>query len=73
MIYPKHTLGIELTFLFLYTFIQYVRLFLGLKGNKTESASNMLWFLLLSAGILFGQIFFIRLQTYVYFPNIHSG
>ncbi len=63
--YPKNAKGIELTILALLAIIQYIRLFLGLKGNKTESPNNMLWFLIITAPVIFAQVFFLCLQTYV--------
>ncbi len=66
LLYPNNAIGIELAILTLFGIIQYIRLFLGTKGNKSESATNMLWFLILSLAVGFGQFFFLLLQTYVY-------
>jgi len=67
LIYPKDAIGIEITILALLAIIQYLRLYIGNKGNKAESSNNMLWFVILSVAVGFAQFFFMLLQTYVYF------
>ena len=44
---------------------QLIRLFLGSRGNKTESSTVTFLFLLLTLGTVVGNFYFIRLQTYV--------
>ena len=63
--YPMGLFLIEFV-LFVALFIaQLIRLFLGSRGNKTESSTITFLFLLLTLGTVFGNFFFVRLQTYV--------
>ncbi|KAL1500687.1 hypothetical protein AB1Y20_013334 [Prymnesium parvum] len=45
--------------------LEYSRLFLGSRGNKTERIAPLLWFLLLSLPALAVNIYFMLLQLYV--------
>eukprot|EP00741_Cyanophora_paradoxa_P014313 tig00020780_g13804.t1 len=63
--YPPNTLGWEIAFIIVYAVVESCRLFLGSKGNKTEQVPPMVWFLLISAAIAFGNIYYIYLQIYV--------
>ena len=44
---------------------QFTRLFLGSRGNKTESSTVTFFFLLLTVATILGNLYFIRTQTYV--------
>mmetsp|Transcript_18867 Transcript_18867/g.32473 ORF Transcript_18867/g.32473 Transcript_18867/m.32473 type:complete len:144 (+) Transcript_18867:41-472(+) len=63
--YPPNTFGWEVVFIVVYVPVELCRLFLGSKGNKTEHAGPMYWFLLLSAPVAFGNIYYMILQIYV--------
>ncbi|CAD8154998.1 unnamed protein product [Paramecium octaurelia] len=65
LFYPPNKIGIEIFLQFLLAFCQFPRLILGSIGNKTESPSQILWFVLLIFPCIFFYIFFIVLQTYV--------
>ncbi|CAD8151230.1 unnamed protein product [Paramecium octaurelia] len=65
LFYPPNKIGIEIFLQFLLAFCQFPRLILGSIGNKTESPSQILWFVLLIFPCIFLYIFFIVLQTYV--------
>ena len=63
--YPMGLFLIEVL-LFVALFItQLIRLFLGSRGNKTESSTVTFLFLLLTVCTVVGNLFFVRLQTYV--------
>eukprot|EP00742_Colponemidia_sp_Colp-10_P012143 GILJ01013590.1.p1 GENE.GILJ01013590.1~~GILJ01013590.1.p1 ORF type:complete len:141 (+),score=5.20 GILJ01013590.1:47-469(+) len=65
MPYPANNLGWEITFIFIYAVVQWIRLFLGSKGNKTEQSSSLAWFLGLSVPLILIHAFYMRLQIYV--------
>eukprot|EP00826_Nyctotherus_ovalis_P065950 TRINITY_DN9718_c0_g2_i1.p1 TRINITY_DN9718_c0_g2~~TRINITY_DN9718_c0_g2_i1.p1 ORF type:complete len:101 (+),score=9.22 TRINITY_DN9718_c0_g2_i1:304-606(+) len=52
--------------------IQWIRLFLGNVGSKAAASGAMLWFVIISVGVCFGQFFLLLLQTYVYLPWFDS-
>ena len=45
--------------------VQFMRLFLGSRGNKTESSTVTFIFILLTLGALCGNLYFLQMQTYV--------
>ena len=44
---------------------QFARIFLGSRGNKTESSTVTFLFILLTLGTIIGNLYFIQVQTYV--------
>ena len=44
---------------------QFTRLFLGSRGNKTESSTVTFIFILLTLATIVGNLYFLRMQTYV--------
>lgn len=64
--YPDNgSYGWEVTFIFFFLCIEYIRLFLGSKGNKTEQIEPLFWFIGLSIGTILLNIYYLKLQTYV--------
>ena len=45
--------------------VQFTRLFLGSRGNKTESSTVTFLFILLTIATVIGNLYFIQMQTYV--------
>ena len=56
-------LGLEVAIVFMLAIIEYARIFLGTKGNKTEQAGPLIMSLLLSLPTLTGAAYFLRLQS----------
>jgi len=63
--YPNGYYGMELAYLFCWAIIEPVRLFLGSKGNKTETAAPLLWMVLLTAPSIALHVYYMLGQTYV--------
>ena len=53
--------------------VQFMRLFLGSRGNKTESSTVTFIFILMTLGTICGNLYFLRLQTYVIFLEAVVG
>jgi hypothetical protein len=63
--YPQGQWEMEMIFLITYTFLQYVRITSGMKGNRIESWGATMFMIFLTAFSIFANGFFIGLQTYV--------
>ena len=63
--YPPDTLGPEITALICFAVLLIYRINMGNVGNKGESMSSLVWFLLISVPGIIGCIFFMVLATYV--------
>ena len=63
--YPASVFQLEFIFLLLFLSWQMIKIFLGSKGNKTETNLTTLFFVLLNIPSIFGFVFFMILQTYV--------
>jgi transmembrane protein 216 len=63
--YPGRFLGWELTTIFLYIFIEEVRLMMLSKGNKTSTLRPLLISLLLAVPIIILHAYYLAAQTYV--------
>jgi len=61
----RDMLGLEVAIIFLLAIIEYARIFLGTKGNKTEQAGPLVMSLVLCLPALTGFAYFLRLQIYV--------
>uniref|UniRef100_A0A7S4C6A8 Transmembrane protein 216 n=1 Tax=Chrysotila carterae TaxID=13221 RepID=A0A7S4C6A8_CHRCT len=57
--------ALEIIVLFLLGVLEYARLFLGSKGNKTERAAPLIWGLVLCIPSLVAFVYYMRLQIYV--------
>eukprot|EP00762_Andalucia_godoyi_P007047 ANDGO_07699.mRNA.1 hypothetical protein SDRG_06721 len=57
--------GWEIAFLFIYAFVESVRLLLGNMGNKLERIRPLIGFLVLSVGIIVANVYYMSLQIYV--------
>ena len=53
--------------------VQFMRLFLGSRGNKTESSTVTFLFILLTLLTICGNLYFIWMQTYVIFLEAVVG
>ena len=53
--------------------VQFTRLFLGSRGNKTESSTVTFFFLLLTIATIIGNLYFLQLQTYVIVVEVAIG
>ena len=58
-------LGLEVAIVFLLAIIEYARIFLGTKGNKTEQPGPLLMSLGLGVPSMIAYVYFLRLQIYV--------
>ena len=58
-------LALEITLVFVLAMLEYARLFLGSRGNKTEQTGPLLLFALLSAPALTINLYYLLLQVYV--------
>mmetsp|Transcript_22428 Transcript_22428/g.37505 ORF Transcript_22428/g.37505 Transcript_22428/m.37505 type:complete len:149 (-) Transcript_22428:146-592(-) len=63
--YPDGHYGMEFAYLFCWGLVEPIRLFFGSKGNKTETASPLLWNVILTAPTIALHIFYMLGQTYV--------
>mmetsp|Transcript_26199 Transcript_26199/g.25040 ORF Transcript_26199/g.25040 Transcript_26199/m.25040 type:complete len:147 (-) Transcript_26199:97-537(-) len=63
--YPPRYLGLDLVLIFLYLFVDYTRLLLASKGNKTSQMNPMAGSLILSMPLIVLHVYYITLQTYV--------
>ena len=63
---PHQTLERELVVLIVFQVLNQIRLYIAIKGNKTEKGSPPIIgsFMLLSVLSLFGFVYFLRLQTF---------
>ena len=58
-------LGLEVAIVFLLAIIEYARIFLGTKGNKTESVGPLAMSFVLALPAMTANVYFLRLQIYV--------
>ena len=65
LLYPPHAFGMEVTIFCCLIIMQWIRLFLGNMGNRAASSGAMLWVIITSVGVGFGQFVFMTLQTFV--------
>ncbi|XP_067123131.1 transmembrane protein 216-like [Centruroides vittatus] len=63
--YPKGYLASEIVLLFLTAILEYCRLFLGKKGNLTETSYSVILSILLTVPAILGVVHFLEWQTYV--------
>lgn len=73
--YPEEISGmlpLEISLLFCLALIEYTRLFLGSRGNKTEQTSPLLWFELLSLPALALDVYFMLLQARATPLSLHA-
>jgi len=56
----------EIIMMMLMPMIDYIRQKLASQGNKTEQWNVLLWSVILTAPLIVGHVFFLRLQYYVY-------
>jgi len=63
--YPPNTYGAELIFIIALEFIDFFRIFIGTKGNKTLHLGSIIFFLLLTAVVVMGCVYFMLWQVYV--------
>jgi transmembrane protein 216 len=63
--YPSDKLGPDIFLLFAYELVEYCRLFIASKGNKTENIPNLIAFIILSLFAVLGNIYYALLQVYV--------
>ena len=63
--YPPAIWELEITQIFLFAGIQFIKLDIGHKGNKTETYGTLRVFLFMSVFSCFCFIFYLCLQTYV--------
>ena len=63
--YPLPWAAAELGAFIILQVVQYNRLFVGTKGNKTENAGIMMIFCLLTVLTTLGAAYFLQFQTYV--------
>lgn len=63
--YPIEFFAIEVAALLALISFQYLRLFIGSKGNKTESSGTTVLFILMTIPTLLGTFYFMNFQTYV--------
>lgn len=66
LIYPTKIFGWEIAILVFFFFIDTMRLWLGLKGNKTQRRSMLGLCLIMGIPVLYGNVFFMYYQTYIF-------
>ena len=71
--YPFNFFGLELAFVVLLALIQFLRLFIGSKGNKTENSGTTGLFILLSIITILATAYFTIAQTFVLFFEFIMG
>ena len=63
--FPIGIFFLEVLIFVLLTLVQFTRLFLGSRGNKTESSTVTFLFILLTVVTIIGNYYFVSMQTYV--------
>eukprot|EP00033_Pygsuia_biforma_P003052 GCRY01003354.1.p1 GENE.GCRY01003354.1~~GCRY01003354.1.p1 ORF type:complete len:144 (-),score=19.92 GCRY01003354.1:203-634(-) len=63
--YPSGTIGWEVFFVIVVFFTDLLRIFQGIFGNKTEQTKPLLFFIILSVFVIFGNVYFLDQQVYV--------
>ena len=63
--YSKGTVATEITITVLYGIVQYIRIFMGSKGNKTESLKSLIISMCLGVPACLAIVYLMALQTYV--------
>eukprot|EP01112_Ceratiomyxa_fruticulosa_P009270 TRINITY_DN2417_c0_g1_i1.p1 TRINITY_DN2417_c0_g1~~TRINITY_DN2417_c0_g1_i1.p1 ORF type:complete len:141 (-),score=1.39 TRINITY_DN2417_c0_g1_i1:42-464(-) len=63
--YPSNIYGLEFTYIIIYALINWARIFMGSKGNKTCQAGPLGIFLLLSVILIVSSFYFLLWQIYV--------
>ena len=63
--YPNTTMEVDVIILVILAICELIRLKAGAIGNKTESSTYVVWFLLIIIPSIVGFIYFLFLQTYV--------
>ena len=58
-------LSLEIALVFVLSIIEYARIFLGSRGNKTEQTGPLFWFVIFSTPALAVNIYYMLLQVYV--------
>ena len=71
--FPIGIFFLETLFVLLLALVQFTRLFLGSRGNKTESSTVTFFFLLLTIATIIGNLYFLQLQTYVIVVEVAIG
>ncbi|EAS07025.1 transmembrane protein (macronuclear) [Tetrahymena thermophila SB210] len=62
--YPSSTIEQDIVLLVAFGICEIIRLQMGSVGNKTESTSHIVWFLLVNLPAIAGYFYFLLLQTY---------
>eukprot|EP01017_Pseudomicrothorax_dubius_P031024 TRINITY_DN3918_c0_g1_i3.p1 TRINITY_DN3918_c0_g1~~TRINITY_DN3918_c0_g1_i3.p1 ORF type:complete len:114 (-),score=7.37 TRINITY_DN3918_c0_g1_i3:61-402(-) len=63
--YPRGNIAGEYLIFILLLILQFINLYIGAIGNKTESSGTLIWFLLICFPLAFAYCFFFFLQSYV--------
>lgn len=64
--YPQNGVyGWEVAFLFIYALVEGARLYVGSKGNKLERMAPLIYFVLLSVGVIIADVYYMLWQVYV--------
>ena len=71
--FPIEVFFLELLIFIVLAFLQFTRLFLGSRGNKTESSTVTFLFLLITLVTFLGNFFFLSFQTYVIVIEVLIG
>ena len=71
--YPLNFFGLELAFVVFLSLLQFLRLFVGSKGNKTEHSGTTGIFILLSIITILATAYFTIAQTFVLFFEFIMG
>jgi len=71
--YPQSIYGAEIVFIIALVFIDFTRIFIGTKANKTLHFPSILFFLFLTSGLVLGCVYFLLWQTYVMRLDIVVG
>lgn len=63
--YPSNNFGVEFAFIWLYLLIEPVRIFLGSKGNLSETSGPLVYSVVLALPLIAFHVYYMGYQTYV--------
>ena len=71
--YPIEIFAFEILLFVILMLIQTTRIFLGSRGNKTESSTVTFFFIMLTLLAALGNLYFLQVQTYIIVGEVLIG
>ena len=71
--YPIEIFAFEILLFVILMLIQTTRIFLGSRGNKTESSTVTFFFIMLTLLAVLGNLYFLQVQTYIIVGEVLIG